>query len=260
MPKITFIIASVETRVDELNGLVDSIIADHRLDNVDINLFLQDKVGGAYEKIKNKDRYAHIFCCNEWIGVHNARIRLLRQVYDEYDVFINMDDDMLVGAKTDYSRAIELCQREDVGFVITAWARYEKALEKAQPSNKLRKQICCYQGGGMLYSKKIAKLIMDFGEFKTGHDMWSLLAYVKGYDNYYDYSSYTLHKVCHSGGLSVWHGMMDNSDLMLSNYVNLRKPKNPKGNGHDILIPLDSDVNQVARMEHKLNRQKRGWK
>lgn len=257
--KKTFIIGSVETRIDDLNGLLDSIVARHDLDDFDICITFQDKVGGGWERVKHKNRITKVLKLDEWVGIHNARIKLLREIADDYDVFINLDDDMRIGDKTDYRRCVELCQRPDVGFVMTAWVRYEKALEKATPNDKLRKQICLYQGGGMAYDRKIAKLVVDFGECKTGHDMWSLLAYVKGYDNYYDYSSYTLHRVCQTGGLSLWHRAIGDKDLMLSQYVNVRKAKNPKGNGNDILIPLDSDINAMAKMEHKMNRDIKGW-
>lgn len=254
-PRTTFVIPTVETRVDDLNELVRSIIRKPELDDIDICIILQDKVGGAIYKIENKERITQIVTLDKWVGIHNARIKLLEDIYCDYDVFINMDDDMLVGSKTNYERAIKLCQNKYVGFVMTAWKRTQDQLEKAEPSDKLRKQICLYQGGGMVYSKKIAKLMLEFGECKTGHDMWSLLAYIKGYDNYYDYSSYTLHKVCQSGGLSLWHGSIGDNDLMLSEYVNVRYAKRRRGNGHDILIPLDQDVNERAKKSHKIQRE-----
>lgn len=245
----TFIIVSVSDRVPELNKLVDSIIANG-FDDYRIALYLQDPEGRAGE-IRNRGRYSDIFVVPEKEGCHAARVHLLRKVRS--DIYINLDDDMLLTPYTRYERAIVKALECGTGFVLTNWARTEKLLLAKVPkmSEKFIPQIMCYQGGGMVYSDKIAELMRALPTDKYRYDdLWSITAYVHGYTNYAYKGSLAIHSVCTKGGMHKW--MKDNNPpYACAHYIKYRKLQSGV-----YAIGLDSDVNAYARALHKENLKK----
>lgn len=242
----TFIIVSVSDRVQELNNLVDSIIANG-FDDYRIALYLQDPEGRAGE-IRNRGRYSDIFVVPEKEGCHAARVHLLRKVRS--DIYINLDDDMLLTPYTRYDRAIVKALERGTGFVLTNWARTEKLLLAKVPKmrEKFIPQIMCYQGGGMVYSDKIAELMRGLpADGFRYDDLWSLTAYINGYTNYAYKGSLAIHMVCTKGGMRTW--MADtNPPYACARFINYRKLKDGV-----YAIGLDSDVNDYARELHKRN-------
>ena len=249
--KKTFIIISVSDRVNELNHLIETINAQG-FDDYDINLLYQDYIGNK-DKIKYKDRYKNIFVYNEKLGCHGARVQLLKDLdIEKYDIFINLDDDMELIPETNYDNAVKKCLEKGTGFVLTNWARTKELAEKkkARIRNEFIKQVFVYQGGGMVYSKKIARLMKDLqvchAEFD---DIWPLTAYINGYNNYRDMSSLAIHHVCVRGGMRSY--MREKiRPLLCKEYVNYRFGKN----GIEALIPQDSDLNEKAKLLHRMNK------
>lgn len=242
----TFIIVSVSDRVQELNALVDSIIA-LGFDDYRIALYLQDPEGRAGE-IRNRERYSQIIVVPEKEGCHAARVHLLRKV--KSDIYINLDDDMLLTKYTRYDGAIAKALERGTGFVLTNWARTEKLLLAKVP--KMREafipQIMCYQGGGMVYADKIAEIVRRLPAEKFRYDdLWPLSAYINGYTNYAYKGSLAIHMICTKGGMRTF--MADeNPPYACAQYINYRKIKNGV-----FAIGLDSDVNAYARELHKKN-------
>lgn len=245
----TFIIVSVSDRVQQLNELVDSIIAlgfeDYRL-----ALYLQDPEGRAGE-IRNRERYSQIIVVPDKEGCHAARVHLLRKVRS--DIYINLDDDMLLTEYTRYDAAIAKALEPGTGFVLTNWARTrEQVLAKVpKMAEKFIPQIMCYQGGGMVYSDKIAELMRALPTEKFRYDdLWSLTSYINGYTNYAYKGSLAIHMVCTKGGMRTW--MADNNPpYACARFINYRKLKDGV-----FAIGLDSDVNEYARELHKRNKKK----
>ena len=82
---------------------------------------------------------------------------------------------------------------------------------------------------------------------------WSLTSYLLGYTNYRYLGSLAIHMVCGVGGMSEF--MKNNPAVKtLEPYVNYRRSKKQNGSGKDLLIPLDSDLTQLAKDTHKQNR------
>ena len=245
----TFIIVSVSDRVQELNALVDSIIA-LGFDDYRIALYLQGPEGRAGE-IRNRERYSQIIVVPEKEGCHAARVHLLRKV--KSDIYINLDDDMLLTKYTRYDGAIAKALERGTGFVLTNWARTEKLLLAKVP--KMREafipQIMCYQGGGMVYADKIAEIVRRLPAEKFRYDdLWPLSAYINGYTNYAYKGSLAIHMICTKGGMRTF--MADeNPPYACAQYINYRKIKNGV-----FAIGLDSDVNAYARELHKKNLKK----
>lgn len=246
------VIISVSDRVDDLNKLVRSIRSREYFDDYDLCLCYQDYMGNS-EQIENPEQYATLLVEPEKMGCNGARIHLLNHI--EYDVYVNLDDDMLMTDFTNYEPAIELAMEETTGFVLTNWARSEKILNTKIPNMKdeFVKQVMIYQGGGMIYSNKIAEIIRELPIMKTVFDdVWPITAYVNGYVNYRYLGSLTLHFTLGDGGMQTF--MREETDLQHSaeDYINYRKGKREG----EWLIPMDSDINDKAHMLHRLNRVK----
>ena len=246
----TFVIISVSDRVEQLNDLVETIIGNPQFEGYDINLLYQDYLGNK-DNIANKWAYKHIYTAPQKLGCHGARVTLLRQIVDDYDVFINLDDDMLLTKYTNYEKAIEKALEPATGFVLTNWARTEELMMKKVPSmeDKFVKQALVYQGGGMVYKQEVAKLMASLkAEHAMFDDIWPVTTYINGYDNYRYLGSLAIHMICTKGGMNLY---MAENDLpvLCKDYINYRMCKD----GKNVHIPLDSDLNSHARELHKKN-------
>jgi hypothetical protein len=182
-------------------------------------------------------------------------VHLLREA-DKYDIYINLDDDMLLTEYTSYNASINKALEKETGFVLTNWAKTESLMLRKVPKmkNKFVKQALVYQGGGMVYSEKIAQVMRRLKPIKSTFDTeWSLTSYLLGYTNYRYLGSLAIHMVCGVGGMSEF--MKNNPAVKtLEPYVNYRRSKKQNGSGKDLLIPLDSDLTQLAKDTHKQNR------
>ena len=246
----TFVIVSVSDRINELNALIDSIMAFPKFNDYDICLCYQDYLGNANE-IRHKERIKTMLIVPEKMGCNGARIYLLKHI--SYDVYVNLDDDMRLVAQTDYSKAIQKALQKDVGFVLTNWARSEGILQSKIPKmqDKFIPQIMVYQGGGMVYSNKVADLIRALPIKKTMFDdVWSITTYIHGLMNYRYLGSLALHFTCRSGGMQTFM-KEEKPELACLEYINYRR-----GKRDEWLIPMDSDVNDFARFLHSENKKK----
>lgn len=249
MPRITFVIVSVSDRVNELNHLVESIMKFPKFRDYDLCLCYQDYMGNA-DEIKYKERYATILIEPEKMGCNGARVHLLNHI--KYDYYINLDDDMELVEQTDYTKAIMKASEAGTGFVLTNWARSRKILESKIPkmADKFVKQTMVYQGGGMVYSDKIANLIRKIPVKKTMFDdIWCITTYINGYTNYRYLGSLALHFICSTGGMRTFM-REEQPELAATEYINYRKGKREG----EWLIPLDSDINDWARFLHERNK------
>lgn len=256
--KTTFVIISVSDRVHMLNNLIESIMADSRYDDYDINLLFQDYAGNR-DQIAHQERYANIFYEDTPLGCHLARVLLLNKI--RYDVYINLDDDIELGKYTNYTPAIEKALEPSTGFVLTNWARTQQQLEAKIPNmqDKFVKQILIYQGGGMIYGEKIAELMRDLPQEQYRYDdIWSLTAYINGYQNYRYLNSLAVHKTLAKGGMNKFM-RSEPKPLACAEYINYRLGKSiykwKNGTvGKDTLIGIDSDCKPIVKELHEKNK------
>ena len=250
-----FIIVTVSNRVNELNDLLHSM-AENVPDfgSWDVCMLMQDNLGVRDQVDMRYVTKAFIY--DELLGCNAARILLLKQAgMLDYDVYCNLDDDILITPYTNYDPAVRKCLEPDVGFVLTTWARTEELMLKKVPNmqDKFVKQALVYQGGGMIYSRKIAELIVKLPVVKTVFDEgWPLSAYVNGYDNYRYLGSLAVHKICTRGGMQSFYKQGDYNALknLFPELINYRR-----GKSGEWLIPLDGDLTQRAKELHKQNRE-----
>lgn len=246
--KVTFVIISVSDRINELNSLVRSIKTNNKFNNYKLALYLQDYQDKVNE-IENWDDYEKIIVVPEKVGCHAARVNLLKEI--QSDVYINLDDDMILGKYTNYDKAIEKALEPSCGFVLTNWARSPKLLLEKVPKldGKFTKQIMCYQGGGMVYSNKIADLMRKLPPKKyMFDDLWAMTSYINGYTNYFYNGSLALHFVCRKGGMQTFM-KEEKPPYACGDYINYRLLKNG-----EYAIGLDKDVNSYAKELHKKNK------
>lgn len=247
--RCAFVIVSVSDRVNELNNLVESIMRYDKFNDYSLCLCYQDYLNNA-GLIKYKDRYDKILIVPEKMGCNGARVYLLRHI--AYDFYINLDDDMELVEQTDYSKAILKAGERGTGFVLTNWARSRTMLEQKIPkmTDKFIPQIMVYQGGGMVYSEKVAKLIRKLPVRKTMFDdIWCITTYINGFNNYRYQGSLALHFICSSGGMRLFM-REENPGLAAEEYIDYKRGKREG----EWLIPLDKDVNDWARFLHGKNK------
>lgn len=253
--KKAFVIVTISNRVNELNQLLESIAKNvSDFDSWDVCMLMQDNLGVKDQVEMRYVKNAYIY--PELLGCNAARIALLKQPeMQDYDVYCNLDDDILLTPYTNYEPAIQKCLKPDTGFVLTNWARTEKLMLAKVPKMKdeFVKQALIYQGGGMLYSNKIAKLIMGLPVVKTVFDEgWPLTAYLNGYTNYRYLGSLAIHKICTTGGMNSFYKQTDYGKLknMFPEYIDYKMGKDGRW-----LIPMDKDLTQKAKDLHKAKRE-----
>ncbi len=256
--KKTFVIISVSDRVEDLNGLLASIRSFHKFDDFSISVLYQDYLGNS-EKIY--DHFINnLYIYPEKMGCHGARVQLLRHLEKfDYDIFVNLDDDMELTRYTDYFLPIrKIASEPGTGFILTNWAKTYDLLMAKVPKmrDEFKKQTLVYNGGGMVYGKRVASLMSKLPIVKTAFDnAWAMTAYVNGYTNYRFMGSLAVHRVCGRGGMQLF--MAENpADLMCEDLIDFKRSKKQRGNGFDYLIPLDADINQKAHCLHNLNKKR----
>lgn len=118
--KKTFVIVTVSDRVADLNILLESIICRPKFNDYDINILMQD-YADKKDGIIQTERITNLFIVPERLGCNAARIMLLNKL--NYDVYINLDDDMEFTDYTDFNRVIKKVCEKETGFIIINWAR-----------------------------------------------------------------------------------------------------------------------------------------
>ncbi len=253
--KGTFVIVSVSDRLRDLDALITQLWGDKRFESMDIAVYFQDNKGVAHLS-KARELTNYFVIVPQMEGCHGARVRLLRRIVDQYDFFINLDDDMEMTEWTRYRLAIHRSLQKGVGFVLTNWARTELLTRKkaANMRDIFVPQIMCYNGGGMVYSREVANLIVQLEPIPTAFDCaWPLTSYLNGYENLSFKGSLAIHRILGTGGMKVF---MRNTpaSVMGACWLNFRKVVRPNGTCMDYCIPLDGDVLPAAREMHRINR------
>ena len=245
------VIISVSSRVEALNELLGTI--EQYAPDWDVCLLFQDNAGNR-AKIDMR-RITHVFFEDKMLGCNRARIRLLKAIKPfGYDIYCNLDDDILLTEHTHYEPAITKCLERGTGFVLTNWARTEALMLAKVPAMRdvFVKQALIYQGGGMLYNDIVADIVRALPEDDTVFDEgWPLSAYLAGYTNYRYLGSLAIYKICTSGGMREYFAQSDLSKLKTSFPQYIRYEKSDRGCGW--LIPMDANLTSMAKKTHEVN-------
>lgn len=258
MNNACYIISSVNLRYEDLIQLLTSII---KYQPFSISLCLQKYTDLEIKNIKklledNKIKY-YLDIQEQYIGANLAKINALKNCIEDHDYFINLDDDMTLCYKTSYTPIFEfLDQNKGIGLVSGNW---RKSLKMINDTIKLKdkpfkKQNIVYTGGGLVYRKNIARLILDkcTQDYLMDDVEWSINCYINGYENYRYLNSFLEHRVCSKNGrITIYKGQKKvfNNEL----YFNLRKMQKDVGY-ESYCIPMDKDLTEYAHKLHKENK------
>lgn len=250
----TFIIASTGDRSDGLKSLLISLTP----------FFARGwkavVVCQSYEKENLKEiksilgNCGVIFNFKKMIGAHSAKVFALNNYSS--NVWCSLDDDMLAIEKTDYDKISDiLISNPNIGFISGNWARTKKQADAKMPVEELILQKLVYTGGGLLFRDDVANIIRNIPNEQYLFDdcLWSMYAYVNGYDNYRYKGSVAIHKICTVGGRKTWLKEQKNRVLPPEELLCARRSKDAEG----YFICTDSDLTELAKELHRRNKKMR---
>ncbi len=142
-------------------------------------------------------------------GPHNAKLFGLRHI-DALErsnyVVCSIDDDMEFIDQTNLEPCVRKALDPSIGFVSAGWVKHETHLIKRKPVEQFIKQPIVYTGGGMIFDRKTAKVVLRIpeGAYFCDNSEWSLAAYLAGFTNYRYRGSLTIHRICSKGGRQGW--------------------------------------------------------
>lgn len=184
------------------------------------------------------------------IGAHTAKLIALTST--KSDIWCSLDDDMFAFEKTDYDRMANiLFENKNIGFLSGNWAKTFKQADKKEKVDELVSQKLVFTGGGLMFRDDIADIVRSIPNKQYLFDdcLWSVYAYVNGYDNFRYRGSVAVHQVCTKGGRRTWVDATQKKDRMLppSEYLKVRPSKDKEG----YCICIDKDVTKFADLLHK---------
>ena len=189
-----FIVASSDDRAHYLSRCVDCIKRT-KYKSADVFLFYQ-----GIDDIPQKEFFRGILTDTNLRGVFTPRYELMKKWGRDYDFVILIDDDLFMYENTSY----------DTSMAFLDSVKSAGACCISMHSQGIKKEIekmkdgCDFYNvwGGMVFPKRTIDLVLDYFKDKErdySEDMFWLLAYVKGYDLYHDWTSSAIH-VCNKKG------------------------------------------------------------
>ena len=203
-----FLIPTVDNRIDELRKMLLSM-QRYKSD------WIFTIVAQAYteaDKQELRDFMAQLGFNADLIfvdtGVGPARARRIALMERTADVWISLDDDMVITKETHFNKMVDIVtSRPDIGLLSINWAKTAEQVAQKGTLEKLVKQNIVYTGGGLAFRDDWAKMFLATTEDRLwlfDNVAWSLASYVAGYDNYRYLGSSSVHRACAKGGRREW--------------------------------------------------------
>lgn len=185
------------------------------------------------------------------------------RAYPDVDKWIFLDDDMEFTDETDYSKPLEKIEEPGAGIVSCNWIRTDSAQLRARAryEDRFIEQATVNMSGGMVMSRAVAHEIAASPEVAwTFCDIQAALtAYLAGFKNYRYLGSILIHHIGEANGLRVTYRQQEFSPPD-PRWIKVRYRKNPNEPvASGLMMPVPSDVTADAHMEHRRNREQRGW-
>lgn len=227
------LIATTVDRKDMFCDLMHSIIAQPQFDEWHVMTIVQGDYDRWLYEIKQQGldtRIDYLIAQKTRIGPHDARLKLLNV---DSDVYAIIDDDFIMLEQTNWAPMVKHALKQDCGFVSGNFIPHASWAHKKSLENRFIKQPIVYTAGGLIFTRKIAKLIKKIGNAPLWCDntQWSLTAYLAGYENYRYLGSVCIHRVCRTGGRKGW---IDSGTRLVypdPQYIKYEKGKIPKSSG-----------------------------
>ena len=191
-------------------------------------------------------------------GAHCAKVKAMES-FPDTAAWMSIDDDMEFVVETDYMTPMEKCQEEGVGLVSCNWVQTEKMLPKkiAKMAKEYKLQKIVYTGGGLVYSKAVADILVTLPllPYVTDNALWSAVVYSKGYLNMRYMGSLAIHRILSAGGRKAYLKTVD-SVFPVPEFLTMRPCVDqyydcPTSNCY---IPDSGDLTELAHKTHKENR------
>ncbi len=194
------------------------------------------------------------------LGMHSAKVEGLKYILSVENgnfVVCSADDDMEFTGYTNFDEPIKfLLEKKSVGLISANWCQHENALPKRIPKikNKFLRQHVVYTGGGLIFDRKIAELIIEIPDepYSCDNTVWSTVVYVNGYSNYRFLGSMTIHKICRKGGRNGFVRTRECS-LFDSSLIVFEKAKHNPNKMNNYKVGKSKDLTEKAHLLHKQN-------
>lgn len=254
----TFLIASLNGRIEGMFRLISSL---SKYSDWNLIAILQQYPKEQQNLIEMHcdtifHNRSHVLISNDASGPHLARCI----AFDKYksDVWCILDDDMFaIEGLTDYNTMADIVfSKSNIGFLSGNWRKTKGMAEKVQIKPSLLKQNIVYTGGGMLFRQDVADIIKNIPrvQYLFDNPLWSIYAYVNGYDNFRYLGSMAVHEICTVGGRRKW--ISENNkykSLPPAEWLRVRRGKGKAGCFDEYLICDSSDITDTAHELHNKN-------
>ena len=187
-------------------------------------------------------------------GCFGARKRALELWAKDFNVFCNIDDDMIVLPSNNYDKMAEFILKEKgAGYVSGNWGRTEKLANAKimKMEDKFIKQPVVHTGGGLIYTTRVLPYMMALPDNIAYEDSeMTGTAYANGFENYRYLGSIIIHAVVTKGGLIDWRKEFDGT--LLQNLFDYKKEKKDKYGtvANCYCEPISKDLTKSARAQH----------
>lgn len=174
--------------------------------------------------------------------------------------WVLLDDDMVFTEETNFRPIIERLENDPLAGCISAnWIRTASPALRARAKyeDTFVRQPIVYTGGGMLFRRDVAELLLGQPILPYAFDdvQTSLTAYVAGLMNYRYLGSLLVHRITHSGGLNQAYrerAFTAPPEAYIKARPLARDLYAEGGQNHH--IPGPSDLTDYAHEEHRRNR------
>jgi len=256
--KKSFLICSLVGRMEDVLALISSLEKYH---DWYLYLVLQKYPADEIQIInmhcqKVFPARSHILKTDMMTGPHLARCIALDLA--KSDVWCILDDDMLaVDGFTNYDLMADIVfKNKHIGLLSSNWRKTQGMLNKVKLQDSLIKQPIVYTGGGMMLRQDVANIIRNIPrtQYLFDNPLWSIYAYVNGFENYRWLGSAAIHRICAKGGRRKWIAESDTSKkLPPKEWIRTRKGKSKQG-FDEYLICDSNDVTDEAKRLHEINK------
>lgn len=249
------LLATVQDRIPMLRDCIDSI---HRfLPEWKLIIVAQEYTAADIATVQALAPAADLIILPERSGPHNAKIAGLKSISDreiENYIVCSIDDDMEFIPETNLNPCAMKALEPTVGFVEANWVKALSILPKRNIVDVFAPQPIVYTGGGLVFDRKIANLVLQIpeGAYFCDNSEWSLKAYLAGFTNLRYRGSQTLHKILSAGGRRAWVKLGDKK-IPDPAYLPMREGK-ALGKENNYLVGDSADLTPLARETHKKNK------
>ena len=200
---------------------------------------------------ENVQIQSHFIWHKNKLGMHNAKLEGLKKIQEisKKHVVVSIDDDMEFIPSTNFDALASIALTKNIGLVSGNWVRSKKMLSSKSLKDQIKKQHIVYTAGGLCFSEKISKLIIEIGEqnFWCDNTEWSLASFLNGYQNVRYLGSIAIHKILSRGGRKSY--VNQKREMPSNKFIDLKRDKK---NGYH--IPSQNDLTDFAKFQHKINK------